>query len=140
MQLPDVNVLVNAFRKDGSHHVVCRDWLRRSCEGADQFAISQLSLAAFIRVATNKRIYAMPSAVSDAVVFANNVLKVPHCVRLEPGPRHWLMFTNLLAETGISGPQTTDVWFAALAIEWSCEWVTLDRGFSRFKGLRCRAP
>ena len=29
-------------------------------------------------------------------------------------------------------------WFAALAIEHGCEWVTLDRDFERFPGLRWR--
>ncbi len=30
----------------------------------------------------------------------------------------------------------TDAWFAALAIESGCEWVTFDRDFSRFPGLK----
>ena len=32
---------------------------------------------------------------------------------------------------------TTDAWYAALAIESGCEWVTFDRGFARFPGLKC---
>jgi hypothetical protein len=34
----------------------------------------------------------------------------------------------------------TDAWFAALAIEWDCEWITLDRDFARFPGLKWRRP
>ncbi len=33
-----------------------------------------------------------------------------------------------------------DVWFAALAIESGCEWITFDRDFARFPGLRWRVP
>ena len=31
-------------------------------------------------------------------------------------------------------------WVAALAIESGCEWITADRDFSRFPGLRWRTP
>jgi hypothetical protein len=33
-----------------------------------------------------------------------------------------------------------DAWFAALAIESGSEWITLDREFRRFDGLRWRTP
>jgi hypothetical protein len=34
----------------------------------------------------------------------------------------------------------TDAWFAALAIESGCDWITLDRDFARFPGLNWRQP
>jgi predicted nucleic acid-binding protein len=33
-----------------------------------------------------------------------------------------------------------NAWLAALAIESGCEWITLDRDFARFPGLRWREP
>ena len=33
-----------------------------------------------------------------------------------------------------------DAWFAALAIESGCEWITTDRDYARFPGLIWRAP
>jgi predicted nucleic acid-binding protein len=33
-----------------------------------------------------------------------------------------------------------NVYLAALAIESGCEWITTDRDFSRFPGLRWRLP
>jgi hypothetical protein len=33
-----------------------------------------------------------------------------------------------------------DAYFAALAIESGCDWITTDRDFARFKGLRWRHP
>jgi hypothetical protein len=33
-----------------------------------------------------------------------------------------------------------DAWFAALAIESGCEWITTDRNYARFEGLRWREP
>jgi predicted nucleic acid-binding protein len=33
-----------------------------------------------------------------------------------------------------------DAWFAAMAIEAGCEWVTLDRDYARFAELKWRTP
>ena len=140
MQLPDVNILVNAFRKETEQHERCRDWLDRSCVGPAQFAISHLTLASVIRIVSNKKIFKDVSAVPDAIQFANRILAHPNCVRLEPGPNHWRLYSELLVETGIAGPQTTDVWFAALAMEWGCQWVTLDGGFARYPRLNWCEP
>lgn len=42
--------------------------------------------------------------------------------------------------TKTTGPRVTDAWFAALAIEWGCEWITFDRDDARFPGLKWRTP
>jgi hypothetical protein len=36
-------------------------------------------------------------------------------------------FKRLCVETETDGPRVSDAWYAALAIEWGCEWITLDR-------------
>ena len=36
--------------------------------------------------------------------------------------------------------RVTDAWYAALAIEWGCEWITFDRDYARFPGLKWRTP
>jgi predicted nucleic acid-binding protein len=33
-----------------------------------------------------------------------------------------------------------DAYLAALAMEHGCEWITTDRGFARFPGLKWRSP
>jgi predicted nucleic acid-binding protein len=38
------------------------------------------------------------------------------------------------------GNDIPDAYHAALALEWDSEWITTDRGFRRFKGLRVRHP
>ena len=38
--------------------------------------------------------------------------------------RHWGIFTDLCAEARAKGNLVQDAWFAALAIESGCEWVT----------------
>lgn len=47
---------------------------------------------------------------------------------------------RLCIETDTRGPRVTDAWYAALAIEWGCEWITFDRDYARFPGLKWQVP
>ncbi|CAN5185929.1 type II toxin-antitoxin system VapC family toxin [soil metagenome] len=140
MILPDVNVLIYAFRRDTRQHAACRAWLDRILAGDEAFGISPLSLAAVVRVTTNPRSYASPSSLAEAFAFGQELVAQPHCQPVTPGDRHWDIFRNLCIETGTRGGDTTDAWYAALAIEWGCEWITLDRDYARFPGLKWSAP
>jgi toxin-antitoxin system PIN domain toxin len=138
--LPDVNVLIYAFRPEVPEYAVCRPWLDSVVLGAARFGISRLALAAVVRITTNRTTYPWPNSPEQAFAFCNNLLGQPHCQVVEPGERHWDIFQRLCMETATTGPRVTDAWFAALAIESGCEWITLDRDYARFPGLRWRAP
>jgi toxin-antitoxin system PIN domain toxin len=140
MILPDVNVLINAFRPEMVEHSRCRRWLQRVVDEGGRFGISPLSLGAVVRVTTNRRTWKAPSSIEDAFRFCDYLLHHPNCQTVEPGEQHWPIFKRLCVETNTRGPTVTDAWYAALAIEWGCEWITLDRDYSRFPGLRWRAP
>ena len=138
MILPDVNVLVCAFRKDAAEHRITRDLLDPIFASSTQFGISPLALSALIRVTTNTRIFAMASSLDDAFGFCTDIYRLPNCQIVTPGDRHWGIFQRLCIETNTRGNTVSDVWYAALAIEWGCEWVTFDRDFLKFPGLNCR--
>jgi toxin-antitoxin system PIN domain toxin len=140
MILPDVNILIYAFRQDVPEHAVCRPWLEDILAGDARFGISPLTLSAVVRVTTNTRSYKVPSGIVEAFRFCDYLLDQPHCQVVEPGPRHWDIFKRLCVDTDTRGPRVTDAWFAALAIEWGCEWITLDRDYARFPGLKWRLP
>ena len=140
MILPDVNVLIYAFRKDTEHHAVCRSWLDAVIADETRFGMSQLAASAVVRITTDRRIYAEPSTLEDVFGFCEDLLGQPHCEAVEPGARHWDIFRRLCLNTGTRGRRVTDAWFAALAIEWGCEWITLDRDYARFPGLRWSTP
>lgn len=137
MILPDVNVLVYAFRGDVPEHAVSRSWLDKVIASDARFGISKLSLSAFVRVVTNRRIYAVPTSPADAFSFCEALLQQPHCQIVDAGDRHWDIFRRLCMETETKGPSVSDAWYAALAIEWGCEWVTYDRDFLKFRDLNC---
>lgn len=140
MILPDVNVLIGAFRRDAPQHGICRSWLEAVVSGDARFGISPLVLGAVVRITTNHRAFKVPSTIGDAFGFCEDLLEQPHCQVVEPGDRHWEIFRRLCVETRTRGPKTSDAWFAALAIEWGCEWISLDRDFARFPGLSWRLP
>ena len=135
MILPDVNVLIYSFRRDLSQHAGCRAWLAGVVMSDARFGLSPLVWGAVVRVTTNPRVYRTPSTVEEAFGYCENLLGQPHCQIVEPGERHWDIFKRLCIETETRGPRVTDAWFAALAIEWGCEWITLDRDYARFPKL-----
>lgn len=140
MILPDVNVLVGAFRHDSAHHPLCRPWLDNVVLGEAPFGLSPLALSAVVRIATNPRAFKTASTLTDALGFCDDLLEQPHCVRIRPDDRHWTIFSRLVREAGARGNMVTDAWYAALAIEHGCTFITLDRDFGRFRGLDWRAP
>lgn len=140
MTLADVNVLINAFRKDATHHSLCKLWLDRIILGDASFGASPLVLSAVARITTNPRVFKEPSSLEEVFAYCDNILHQPHCEIVEPGERHWPIFTRLCLETDTKGPRITDVWFAAMAIEHACTWITLDRDYARFPRLDWRTP
>jgi hypothetical protein len=140
MILPDVNVLLCAFRSDAPNHAAYRNWLGDVVNGDSAYGISPQVLSSVIRIATHPRVYARPSALSDAFSFARILLAQPHCTVVTPGPRHWSLFQDICVRASASGNLVQDAWVAALAIESGCEWITTDRDFARFRGLRWRVP
>lgn len=140
MILPDANVLIYAFRSDFAQHAACRRWLIDVVSGDARFGLSPTTLAAVVRITTNPRAFKEPSAVEEAFGFCGDLLHQPHCQVVEPGERHWDIFRRLCIASATKGPRVSDAWFAALAIEWGCEWITLDRDYARFPGLAWRAP
>ena len=138
MILCDVNVLLGAMVERTPHHALCRSELERLRTRPQDLALSELILAAVVRIGTNPRVFQPTPAPVEVFRFVEALTSQAEVRRVEPGPRHWTIFRDLVLDTGIRGSDTTDAYLAALAIEHSCEWWTLDGGFARFPGLRWR--
>ncbi|MBA2316051.1 MAG: type II toxin-antitoxin system VapC family toxin [Chloroflexi bacterium] len=140
MILPDVNVLVYAFHVGTPDHARYRRWLLGSVAAAEPLGLSELVLSGFVRVVTHPRVFAPPVPVAEALDFAETLRAQPNVVMLGPGPRHWEIFAGLCRQADARGNLVADAYLAALAIESGSEWITTDRDFSRFPGLRWRHP
>jgi hypothetical protein len=138
--LPDVNVLVYAFREDAEDHKAYRRWLEEVVSRDETFALADVVLSGFLRVVTHPRVFREPAPVKRAVAFAEALRGQDNCVVLAPGRRHWEIFTGLCVEAHATGNLIPDAFLAALAVEAGCEWITTDRDYARFPGLRWRHP
>lgn len=140
MMLLDVNVLVYAHRADSRGHGPFRGWLEDLLNGVTTFAVANETLSGFLRVVTHPRIFEPPTPLEDALRFAETIRGSENYVLIEPGPRHWELFTDLCRKAEARGNLVADAYLAALALESGSEWITTDRDFSRFPGLRWRHP
>jgi len=140
MVLVDVNVLVYAHRQDAPGHKEYRRWWQECAASDEAFAVADLVLAGFLRVVTHPRVFDPPTPLEVALRFVDEVRKRPNYVEARPGPRHWELFTKLCRAANARGNLVPDAYLAALAIESGSEWITTDRGYARFPGLRWRHP
>jgi toxin-antitoxin system PIN domain toxin len=136
----DVNVFVYAFRVDSPRHGDYREWLAARIGGYESFGLSELVLSGVQRILTHPKIFSPPTPPEKALAFIEALRGAPNGVLLAPGPRHWGIFTHLCRTANAKGNLVADAYLAALAIEHGCEWVTTDRDFARFPGLRYRHP
>lgn len=140
MVLADVNVLVYAHRKDAPRHHDYLRWLDDVLNSDAAFGTSDLVLSGFLRIVTHPRSFRDPTPLDRALDFAVAVRDHPHAIAVVPGERHWDIFQRLCHEAHAKGNLIADAYLAALAIEAGVEWVTTDRDYARFPGLRWRHP
>jgi len=140
MILTDVNVLVYAHRADAPDHPTYRQWLEDLINGDQAYGYSDLVLSGFLRVVTHPRVFDPPSDLASAMDFVQIIRSQANAVLVAPGPRHWDIFTHLCETAGVKGNLVPDAYLAALAVESGSEWITTDRDYSRFPGLKWRHP
>jgi len=140
MLLFDVNVLINAHQPNTRDFDRYRAWFQTVVDGPAQFGMSELVCCSFVRIVTTIQIYSVPAPIDWAVGIVKDLLAQENCHRIRPGTRHFEIFADLCVRTPVRGKDVTDAYLAALAIESGCQWVTDDRGFGRFPGLRWRQP
>ena len=140
MRCVDVNILVYAHRPESPGHDEVRTWLDTQRRGREPLGIPGLVESGFLRVVTHPRVFREPTPLATAMEFVEAVRSSPAVTSVEPGGRHWEIFSGLCRSLGLRGNDIPDAYLAALAMEHGCTWVTADRGFARFPGLRVEHP
>jgi toxin-antitoxin system PIN domain toxin len=136
----DVNVLIYAHDEASARHAEYKAWLKRSAGGTEPFGLPSIVASGFMRIVTHPKILARPLTADVAIDFMDALLAAPAVVPLEPGRRHWSVFTGLCRQVSARGNAVPDAYLAALAIEHGCTWYSADRGFARYPGLRSQHP
>ncbi len=138
MYLMDVNILVYAHREDVDKHDNYITWLESVINGNADYGYSELVLSGFLRIVTHPKIFETPTPIDEALKFVQQIKSQQNACRITPKERHWSVFEDLMMATNAKGNFIPDAYHAALAIESGCQWVTTDRGFKKFKGLKMK--
>jgi uncharacterized protein len=140
MMLVDTNVMIYAHRNEDARHVEYRAWMDALIAGPEPYAVSDFALNAVIRIVTDRRIYPNTTPAHVALTYAEVIRQQPHAQVISPGSAFWSIFRTLCDKAGVAGKLVPDAYLAALAIEHGCEFISTDKDFTRFPGLRWRHP
>ena len=140
MRLLDVNILVQVHREDADRHRELTSWLEGAMAEPTGVAVSELVLSGFLRIVTHPKVFIRPTPLDLALEFVEDFRDREAVHLLSPGTRHWRIFADLCKKADARGNLIPDAYHAALAIETGCEWITMNRGFSRYPGLRWEHP
>jgi len=138
--MPDVNVLVAAYRTDDRRHEEVRSWLEQAVNGPEVVGLSDAVATGFARVVTHPRIFATPTPLDQALVQLESLWAAGGVVRVVPGRSFPNVFARLWREVDARGNLIADAAHAATAIEAGATWVSLNHDFSRFPGLAWSLP
>lgn len=130
---PDVNVLVAASRSDHAHHRLARAWLTRAvtaCATGVGLKVMPLVLASCLRIVTNRRVFAQPMPIDEALAFIDALLASPG-VELATLGAEWPLLRRLCIDTQLTGNTLPDVWLAAAVIHHGEHLVTIDADFRK---------
>jgi uncharacterized protein len=138
--LLDVNVVLAAHRGDHPQHQPVRAWFDRLLDGDEPFAVPVQVWASFLRLATHRKIFEVPTPRPEAFAFIDATCAQPHFVGLAPGRRHLALVRRLCDEGDAVGDLVPDAMIGAIAVEYGCDLVTLDRDFARFPSVQHLRP
>ena len=138
--VPDVNVLVYAFRADSPGHDAYAGWLNNALR-TDRIGVADTILSSFMRIVTHPRIYAEPTPADAALAYVRHLLSASNTDWLQQGPSAWEKFDALaFDDTAVRGNLVPDAHIAALCLANRARLATRDRGFARFAGLKWFDP
>ena len=140
MKLVDANLLLYAVDEASPQHGVAKPWLEEQLSGSETVAFAWAVLLAFVRLATNPRVFEAPLALDDALDLVDSWLEQPNATVLHPTDRHSRLLRELLAPLGTAANLTSDAHLAALSIEHGAELCSGDADFARFPRVRWLNP
>jgi len=138
--LPDVNVLVYAFRREAEHHEKYASWLTGVVGGTEELGLADPVLTGFLRVVTNPRIFADPAPTPAALALVDRLRSAGNARSLGSTTAAWQRFRQFTDDPHVRGNLVPDAWLAALATTTGARLATADAGVARFPGLHWFDP
>lgn len=140
MILPDANLLLYAVNTDSPDHAKAFKWLQELIDSEAPVAIHTSVAYAFIRLSTNRRVFARPLSVKDAFAYLNNWLGFPSVSLIDADRDDLKLAETLLEAAGTGGNLVSDAQIAAASIRLGATVHSADADFGRFANLNWRNP
>jgi len=140
MILLDANLLLYAAVEDFAQHDSARTWLDARLSGSARVGFAWPSLLAFVRIASNPRVFEAPASVREAWQRVSDWLDCAPSWIPEPSDRHLEILSGFMGSVVTSPKLVPDAHLAALAIEHGLTLCTTDGDFARFPGLSVENP
>ncbi len=136
----DANILLYARNSADPNHAPAREWLEAALNGDVRVGLPWWTLGAFLRIATNPRVFHDPLPPAVAWQQIEDWLDAPRAWVPEPTGRYGRILGRLVRDHQVQGPLVTDAQLAALAIDHGVTMVSTDADFARFGGLHWLNP
>ena len=140
MILIDANILLYAEDSLNPLNKKTAKWLDEQLSGDTPVCFCWLTINAYLRISTDRRVFSKPLSISQAAERVESWLKQP-CVKIiHPSNCHWKLFKGIIVGCQASANIVPDAHLAALAIEHGCILYSTDSDFSRFPKLKWQNP
>lgn len=141
MIVPDANLLLYAYDSRSPFHAQARGWWEGCMSGREPVGLTHPVVFAFVRLATNARVYEHPLTLDRAVEHVRSWTGRGVVRSLLPGTDHVDRVIGLLEAAGSAGGNlVTDAQIAALALAHRATVHTADHDFRRFPGVDVEFP
>jgi toxin-antitoxin system PIN domain toxin len=138
--LIDANLLLYAKFVDLPQHARARTWLEDQLDSPGRIGIPWQSSLAFLRLATNPRLFAQPLAIGEAWRQVVEWLDHPRVWIPEPTDAHSMVLGELLIRANVTGNLVMDAHLAAIALQHGLTICTADADFARFPNVSWLNP
>lgn len=135
MILVDANLLIYAKFSDLPQHERARGWLEDQLRSPGKVGIPWQSSLAFLRLATNPRLFGRPLRIGQAWNQVSEWLDHPRVWIPEPTDDHSVVLGRLLESAQATGNLVPDAHLAAITIEHGLTLCSGDSDFARFSGV-----
>ena len=140
MILIDANLLLHAYDTSSPRHEKARQWFESVMSDEPDIRFGLMTLLAFVRLATDQRVFDRPFETARAVEIVESWLARANVSVAQPSERHWAALAAHSTAAKVRGALVMDAHLATLTIEHGASLATTDRDFTRFPGLRFEDP
>ena len=135
MILVDANILIYASIPKFTQHQAAKAWLDQQLGGTARVGLPWESLIAFLRVATNPRLFPRSATMAEAWQQVRAWLACGSVWTPLPTEHHSDVLATVVSVSGVQANLVHDAHLAALAIEHGLTICSTDSDFARFKDV-----